>query len=30
VALQDDLDRIDAALIYVATKRRVSALRLAR
>ena len=27
---QDDLDRIDAALIYVATKRRVSALRLAR
>lgn len=26
---QDDLDRIDAALIYVATKRRVSALRLA-
>ncbi len=27
---QDDLDRIDAALIYVATKRRVSALREAR
>jgi hypothetical protein len=27
---QDDLDRIDAALMYVATKRRVSALRLAR
>ncbi len=27
--LQDDLGRIDAALIYVATKRRVSALRLA-
>jgi hypothetical protein len=27
---QDDLDRIDAALIYVATKRRISALREAR
>jgi Recombination endonuclease VII len=26
---QDDVERIDAALIYVATKRRVSALRLA-
>jgi hypothetical protein len=27
---QDDLERIDAALIYVATRRRVSALRLAQ
>ncbi len=28
--LQDDLGRIDAALVYVATKRRISALRVSR